>query len=161
MSALTDAETRAVGTAGTAQPTAWRAGRPCKAECPICGLEYDLYPNGTLHRHGPQGAPCRGSQARVAEPDAAGATSPQVAQPASDWTQADHDAVQELYQAARALDPDTRHSTLYARAARSYYSRTGRLRAHGIVGYTIGCRDRVCREAMSDYQRGRYQGVGR
>lgn len=155
MSALTDAETRAARP--TARPTAWRDGQPSEAECPVCGLEFGVYPNGGLHPHGPPVARCRGSQARVAPAEQAEPSTPPTVAP--EWTDADAQAVHDLYVAARALDPVAVHSTLWARAARSHFSRTGRLRSHGLSGYVTGCRCRVCRQEMSDYQRGRRQAV--
>lgn len=74
---------------------------------------------------------------------------------APDWTADDEAAVRVIYHEVLAESPEMKPGSAWFRAARSHYSRTGRLKRHNSAGYSIGCRCPACREAAARLRKSR------
>lgn len=74
---------------------------------------------------------------------------------APDWTADDDAAVRVIYRELLAERPAMRSGTAWFWAARSHYSRTGRLKRHNNSGYSLGCRCRPAVEAAARQRKSR------
>lgn len=70
-----------------------------------------------------------------------------MATKAPDWTKDDVAAVSAMVKEILADEPSLKRARAHVLAARSHFSRTGRVSSHSNMGYAAGCRCRACQVA--------------